>query len=174
MPPYEITFSLTEIANSDFFPKIHFFGNAFPYPDDFLLKTKMVRMVRRNILYSVDLEICREKSELGRKSKKWHFRKWRGGEWKWRFWDSKWGVSGSFQRRKYSKIYSGLIRHHPGSIFIYKIIFPKKNNRKSIKIDKNPSLLSALAGAMVATLPALALQVGLPLALFLAECILVA
>ena len=68
-------------------------------------------------------------------------------------WGSKWGVSGSFQRRKYSKIYSGLIRHHPGSILIYKIIVLKKNHRKSEKksrkIDKNPSLLSALAGAMV-------------------------
>ena len=156
------------------FLKIRFCCNVSPYPDDFSLKTKMVRMVHRNILYSVDLEICREKSELGRKGKKWHFRKLGLRGVKSEVWRSKWGVSGSFQRQKYSKIYSGLIRHHPGSIFIYKIIFPKKNNRKSIKIDKNPSLLSALAGAMVATLPALALQVGLPLALFLAECILVA
>ena len=69
MPPYEITLFLQKSQKVEF-PQILFFGNAFPYPDDLLLKTKMVRMVRRNILYSVDLEICREKSELGRKSKK--------------------------------------------------------------------------------------------------------
>ena len=35
-----------------------------------LMKPKMVRMVHRNILYDVDLEIRDSKSELGRKSKK--------------------------------------------------------------------------------------------------------
>ena len=35
-----------------------------------VMKTKMVRMVHRNILYDVDLEMCDSKSELGRNSKK--------------------------------------------------------------------------------------------------------
>ena len=134
MPPYEITFFCRNLKKW-LFPKM-FFGNVFPYPDIFLLKTKMVRMVRRNILYSGDLEICREKSELGRKSKKWHFLKWGLEKWKWRFGGSKWDALGRFQMQTYSKIYSGPIRHHPGSIFIYKIIFPKKIHRKSIKSRK--------------------------------------
>ena len=150
MAPYEIIF-FTEISKVDFFQNSSFFGNVFPYPDDFLLKPKMVRMVPRNILYSGDLEICREKSELGRKSKNGRFRKLGLREGKIEAWGSKWGLLGCFQSQAYPKIYSGLIRHHPGSIFIYKIIFLKKNHRKSIKSrknDKNPSLLSALAGAM--------------------------
>ena len=65
----------TEISKSDF-PKILFFGNGFPYPDNLLMKTKMVRMVRRNILSSVDFEICGEKSELGGKVKSDIFENW--------------------------------------------------------------------------------------------------
>ena len=50
------------------FPQIRFFGNVFPYPDIFLLKTKMVRTVHRNILYSVDWGIRDSKRGFGRNS----------------------------------------------------------------------------------------------------------
>ena len=43
-------------------------GNVFPYHGDFLLNTKMVRMVPRNILYNVDLKICDSKRGFGMKS----------------------------------------------------------------------------------------------------------
>ena len=39
-------------------PQNSVFGNVFPYQDDVLLKTKMVRVVHMNILYRMDLEIC--------------------------------------------------------------------------------------------------------------------
>ena len=58
------------------FPQIRFFGNVFPYLDNFLLKTKMVRTVHRNILYSVDWGIRDSKRGFGRKSKNGHFQKW--------------------------------------------------------------------------------------------------
>ena len=44
--------------------------------------------------------------------------------------DPKWGLCGRFQIQTYRKIYSGPIPHHPGSILIYKIIFPKTNHRE--------------------------------------------
>ena len=49
-------------SKSDFSP--FFFGNVFPYHDDFLMKIKMVRMVIMNIFYRMDLENCDSKSEL--------------------------------------------------------------------------------------------------------------
>ena len=49
------------------FPKIYVFGSVFQYQDDFLLKTKMVRKVHRNILYRVDLKIPDSKTWFGRK-----------------------------------------------------------------------------------------------------------
>ena len=122
----------------------------------------MVRIVHRNILYSVDWEICESKSELGRNSKNWRFRKLglRGG--KMEVWGWTWGLLNCFQRRKYSKIYSGLIRHHPGSIstyetHVFKEIRPtwRKDCSQSFNsmpvgwpID-NPSPLSALGGLWV-------------------------
>ena len=142
----------TETWKSDFFQKKwdHDWKNQVKVKK--VMKTKMVRMVCRNILYDGDLEICDSKSWIWRKSKKWHFLKRSLKKWKSRFWDSKWSILGGLQRQKYFKIYSGVIRHHPGSISIYKIIFLNKNNRKSAKIeksiknDKNPSLLSPLGG----------------------------
>ena len=103
-----------------------------------MMKPKMVRMVRRNILYDGDLEICDSKSELGRKSKQLRFRKFglRGGQIQ--VWGSKWSLLNRFQRRKCSSIYSGLIRHHPGSIFIYKIMFVKKHiEKKTMNFKKH-------------------------------------
>ena len=73
--PYEFTLLYRNLKKS-LFPQISFFGNVFPYQDDFLLKTKMVRMVPRNILYSVDLKICDSKSWFGTKSQNRHFQKW--------------------------------------------------------------------------------------------------
>ena len=63
-------------SQKSIFPQIRFFGNVFPYPGDFLLKTKMVRTVHRNILYSVDLKICDSKRRFGTKSQNRHFQKW--------------------------------------------------------------------------------------------------
>ena len=110
----------TEISKKMFFPKNRDFGNVFPYNEDVLLKTKMVRTVHRNILYSVDLKIRDSIRGSGTKSQKWHFQKWCLKNWKLRFWGSKWGLWSRSRRQKYSKIYSGLIPHHPNSIFIYK------------------------------------------------------
>ena len=45
-----------------------FGGNALPYHDDFLPKTKMVRVVHMNIFYRMDLQFCDPKSELWRKT----------------------------------------------------------------------------------------------------------
>ena len=66
----------TEISKSDFFMKKSDFDGRNQIKVKKMMKPKMVRMVHRNILYSVDLEICREKSELGRKSKNGRFVKW--------------------------------------------------------------------------------------------------
>ena len=52
------------------FPNFRFFGNVFPYQDDFLLKTKMVRMVHMNTFYRMDLEVYDLKSELWTKTEK--------------------------------------------------------------------------------------------------------
>ena len=65
----------TEISKIHF-PQIRFFGNVFPYPGDFLLKTKMVRTVHRNILYRMDLKICDSKRGFGTKSRDRFFQKW--------------------------------------------------------------------------------------------------
>ena len=102
-----------------------------------LLKTKMVRTVHRNILYSVDLKICDSKRGFGMKSKNGRFQKWGLKSRKSRFWGSKWGLWGRFQRQKYFKIYPGLIPHHLGSIPIYKNSFLKKNQQKSSQIKKH-------------------------------------
>ena len=136
LTPYEIVLFYRNLKKWLFPKKLDFdWKNQVNFKK--VMKTKMVRMVRRNILYDGDLEICDSKSELGRKSKKWHFQKWSPKKWKLRFGDSKWGLLGRFQRRKYYRIYSGVIRHHPGSIFIYKIICLNKNHWKSAKIKKN-------------------------------------
>ena len=45
------------------------FGNVLPSNCDFLPKTKMVRMVHRNLFYEMGLEISDEKKELWTKSK---------------------------------------------------------------------------------------------------------
>ena len=136
MSPYEISLFYRNLKKW-LFPKKLDFDEKNQVNFKKMMKTKMVRMVHRNILYEVDLEICDSKSWIWRKSKKWRFLKWSLKKWKWRFWDSKWGLLGCFQRQKYFKIYSGPIRHHPGSIFIYKIIFLNKNHWKSAKIKKN-------------------------------------
>ena len=62
-------------SQKSIFPQIRSFGDVFPYLDDCLLKTKMVRTVHRNILYSMYLKICDSKREFGTKSKKWRFQK---------------------------------------------------------------------------------------------------
>ena len=56
---------------------------------------------------------------------------------------SKFGLWDRSRRQKYSKIYVGLIPHHPGSIFMYKTPIPKKiceNQEKLIKISLNLQL----------------------------------
>ena len=50
------------------FPQNSFFGNVLPYQGDFLLKTKMVRVVHMNIFYRMDLEFCDPKSEFWTKT----------------------------------------------------------------------------------------------------------
>ena len=136
-------------SQKSIFPQIRFFGNVFPYLGDVLLKTKMVRTVHRNILYSVDLKIRDSKRWFGTKSQKWLFQKWGLENRKFEFGSSKWNLWGRFQRQKYSKIYPGPIPRHPGSIFIYKKLISKKNLQKSIKINENPSLLSPLGGLLL-------------------------
>ena len=69
MAPYEITLFYRNLKKLLFLKKSDFDGKNQVKVKK-MMKPKMVRMVHRNILYSVDLEICREKSELGRKSKK--------------------------------------------------------------------------------------------------------
>ena len=133
---YEFTFFYRNLKNL-FFCQNPFFGNGFPYLGDFLLKTKMVRTVHRNIVYKIDWKICDSKSGFGTKSQNGRFQKWGLKMRKLRFWVSKWSLWGRFQRRKYSKIYPGLIPHHPGSRFIYKTHFLKKNHLKSSKFKKN-------------------------------------
>ena len=44
------------------------FGNVLPSNCDFLPKTKMVRMVHRNLFYEMGLEISDEKKELWTKT----------------------------------------------------------------------------------------------------------
>ena len=44
------------------------FGNVLPSNRDFLPKTKMVRMVHRNLFYEMGLEISDEKKELWTKT----------------------------------------------------------------------------------------------------------
>ena len=66
------------------FPQNYFLGNVLPYQDDFLLKTKMVRMVHMNILYRMDLEICDSKWVI---DENWKLRF--SKNWKKQFWDPK-------------------------------------------------------------------------------------
>ena len=47
-----------------------FVGNGLPHHDDFLPKTKMVRVVHMNIFYRMDLEICDLKSEFWTETEK--------------------------------------------------------------------------------------------------------
>ena len=91
----------------------------------------MVRTVHRNILYSVDWGICGSKRGFGTKSQNQYFQKCRLKIRNWWFWDSKWGLLGGSRDGNCSQIYPGLIRHHPGSIFIHKTIFLKENHPKS-------------------------------------------
>ena len=51
------------------FPNFEFFGNVLPYQDDFLPKTKMVRVVHMNIFYRMDLHFCDSNSDFLRKLK---------------------------------------------------------------------------------------------------------
>ena len=51
-----------------------------------------------------------------------------------RFGESEWGLLGGSRDGNCSQRYPGLIRHHPGSIFIYKTIVLKENRWKSINI----------------------------------------
>ena len=83
MALYEITLFYRNLKKWLFLKKSDFDGKNQVNVKK-MMKPKMVRMVHRNILYSVDLEICREKNELGRKSKKWRFLKW--GLKKWKLW----------------------------------------------------------------------------------------
>ena len=136
LAPYEISLFYRKLKKW-YFPKKWDIDGKNQVKVKKMMKPKMVRMVHRNIFYDRDLEICDSKSRIWRKSKNWHFQKWSLKRWKLRFWDSKWGLLCCFQRRKYSKIYSIPIRHHPGSIFIYKIIFSNKNHWKSGEIKKN-------------------------------------
>ena len=137
MPPYEIALFYRNLKKWLFQKKSDFDGKNQVKVKK-MMKPKMVRTVHRNILYRMDLEIWREKSGIWRKRKKGCFQKWGLKKWKKvKVWDSKWGLLGRFQMEKYSKIYSGPNPHHPGSIFIYKIIILKKNHRKSTKIKKN-------------------------------------
>ena len=62
MPP-EKKFIFTVIPKSHF-PQNDVFGNVVPYQDDFLPKTKMVRVVHMNIFYMMDLQICDSTSEF--------------------------------------------------------------------------------------------------------------
>ena len=68
------------------FPQNSFFGNVLPYHDDFLPKTKMVRVVHMNIFYRMDLEICDSKSEFWTKTEKNR----EVEKLKNQFWDPKW------------------------------------------------------------------------------------
>ena len=52
-----------------------FSGNGLPYHDDFLPKTKMVRVVHMNIFYRMDLEIYDSKRELWTKTETLDFQK---------------------------------------------------------------------------------------------------
>ena len=54
---------------------MYFFGNVLPCHDDFLPKTKMVRVVHMNIFYRMDLEICDIKNEFWTKTENLGFRK---------------------------------------------------------------------------------------------------
>ena len=92
-----------------------------------MMKPKMVPMVHRNIVYSVDWGIRDSKIVFLRKSEHLHFQKWGlkieslglgGGQ--------NCVFGGVFETKHVLK-YPGLIRHHPGSIPIYKIIIFKKN-----------------------------------------------
>ena len=56
-------------------PQNSVFGNVLPYQDDFLPKTKMVRVVHMNIFYRMDLEIYDLKSEFWTKTENLDFRK---------------------------------------------------------------------------------------------------
>ena len=117
--------------------------------NDFLPKTKMVRMVHRNLFYELGLEIDDPKSELGTKSKILEvsniLKNW--------FWGPKFVFWGGWQRQNHLKNTCRTIRHHFGLISIYNIFilnefrgfFAKiRNNRVLIG---NPSLLSPLRGA---------------------------
>ena len=53
----------TEAWKSDFLQKKLDFDEKKTCQIQKMMKPKMVRMVRRNILYDVDLEICDSKSE---------------------------------------------------------------------------------------------------------------
>ena len=57
------------------FPQIDVFDNVLPYHDDFLPKTKMVRVVHMNIFYRMDLECCDLKSEFWTNTEKFDFLK---------------------------------------------------------------------------------------------------
>ena len=84
------------------------FGNALPYHDDFLPKTKMVRVVHMNIFYRMDLEKCDLKSEFWTKTENIG----RSKKWKNLFWGPKWTFEGlSKTKMTFKNIldYSGVI-----------------------------------------------------------------
>ena len=128
------------------------FGKEFPYRDDCLPKTKMVRMVHMNIFYRMDLEIRDQKSEFWTKTENWGFQKMKNS-----VLGSKIDFWACFQDQNDFSKYSGPFRNHPGSISIYRNIIFNKISPKSRKIDKNkylyinPSLLSPLGGLLSKT-----------------------
>ena len=69
MPPYEFAFFLQKPEKVTFFKKKLDFDEKNQVKVKKMMKPKMVRMVHRNILYEVDLEICDSKSWIWRKSK---------------------------------------------------------------------------------------------------------
>ena len=84
LAPYEIFLFYRKLKKWRFPKKVRF-GWKKSGQSQKTMKPKMVRMVRRNILYDGDLEICDSKSWFWRKSKKWHFLNWSLRKWKWRF-----------------------------------------------------------------------------------------